>query len=378
MIPKRLQFPLVVLITALFSFWIGRYSVPRNVATPIEPPKSLSQSPKSPRSSTPLVAPKNATSPMVSQKVATSADIPSQTENGWLAKLVQEGVPKLTVAQLERYLTENGRSAESLITASRLTGDLSLLREAAKRFPNDPQTHFELALKSSDPAEKLAALKAFAAADPDNGLGNYLAANAAFASGDTTAGLRLLSEAATRSGINSYTMTKVQATEEAYIASGMDPLKAKAAAQFYMALPEMTELRDLSKEMVDLRERYLQGGDTTSAATISEMTIALGRKLQSSGDGSALSELVGQSIERQALKQLDPQTSFDETGLTVAQRMDQLAARKDFIAKTVQGVDPTTSNISPQVLSQYLDRQKALGEIAALQWLRGRLGLQQP
>jgi hypothetical protein len=108
------------------------------------------------------------------------------------------------------------------------------------------------------------------------------------------------------------------------------------------------------------------------------MTIALGRKLQSSGDGSALSELVGQSIERQALKQLDPQTALDETGLTTAQRMDQLAARKDFIAKTVQGVDPTTSDISPQMLSQYLDRQKALGEIAALQWLRGRLGLQQP
>ena len=378
MISKHLQFPLVVLITALFSFWIGRYSVPRNSSAPTEPPKSIALLPKSPHSSAPLVAPKNVISPLVSSKITASADVPSQTENGWLAKLVQEGVPKLTVAQLERYLTENGRSAESLITASRLTGDLSLLREAAKRFPNDPQTLFELALKSSDPAEKLAALKAFAAADPDNGLGNYLAANAAFASGDTTGGLRLLSEAATRSGINSYTMTKVQATEEAYIAAGMDPLKAKAAAQFNMALPEMTELRDLSMEMVDLRERYLQGGDTTSAATISEMMIALGRKLQSSGDGSALSEWIGQRIERQALKQLDPQTPLDETGLTAAQRMDQLAARKDFIAKTVQGVDPTTSDISPQVLSQYLDRQKALGEIAALQWLRGRLGLQQP
>ena len=107
------------------------------------------------------------------------------------------------------------------------------------------------------------------------------------------------------------------------------------------------------------------------------MTVALGRKLQGSGDGTALSELVGQSIERQALKQLDPQTPVDETGQTAAQRLEELAARKDFIAKTVQGVDPTASNVSPQILSQYLDRQKALGELSALQWLRSRLSISQ-
>ena len=378
MIPTRLQFPFAVLITAVFSFWGGRISVPRNSSAQTEAPKSLAHSAKNSRSYASLEAPKGSLTPIVSQKVKTHVETLSQTDNGWLAKLVQEGVPKLSSAELERYLTENGRSAESLITASRLTGDLSLLREALKSFPNDPQTLYELALKSSDPAEKIEALKAFAAADPDNGLGSYLAANAAFASGDTTEGLRLLSEAATRSGINSYTMAKVQATEEAYIAAGMDPLKAKATAQFNMALPEMTELRDLSKEMIALRERYLQGGDATSAATISEMTITLGRKLQNNGDGSALSELVGQSIERQALKQLDPQAPLDEKGLTVAQRMEQLAARKDYIAKIEQGVDPTATNVSPQILNQYLDRQKALGEIPALQWLRSRLGLQQP
>ena len=377
MMPTRLQLPLAILITACVSFWAGRNLGPRNSTAPEDTSKSPALASKGPRLPISLAVPKDGGPIRANDKSASTTDPASQTEGGWLAKLLQEGVPKLTVAQLESYLRENGRSAESLITASRITGDLSLLREAVSRFPNDPKARHELAMKSTDPAEKLASLKAFAAADPGNGLGSYLAAHAAFTSGDTAEAVRLLSEAATRANLNGYIMDKVQATEEAYISAGIDPLKAKAAAITGLGMPEMTDLRDLSKNMADLRERYVQSGDAASAAAISDMTVALGRKLQGSGDGTALSELVGQSIERQALKQLDPQTPVDETGQTAAQRLEELAARKDFIAKTVQGVDPTASNVSPQILSQYLDRQKALGELSALQWLRSRLSISQ-
>ena len=377
MMPNRLQLPLAIAITACVSFWAGRNSAPRSSPVAEDSLKSPALAGKGLRAPISLAVPKDSGPPRAGEKSASTTDASAPTESSWFAKFLQEGVPKLTVAQLDSYLRENGRSAESLITASRITGDLSLLREAVSRFPNDPKARHELAMKTTDPAEKLASLKAFAVADPSNGLGSYLAAHAAYTSGDTAEAVRLLTEAATRTNLNSYMMEKVQATEEAYVSAGIDPLKAKAAAITGLGLPEMTDLRDLSKDMADLRERYVQSGDAASAAAISEMTMALGRKLQVSGDGTALSELVGQGIEKQALKQLDPQTPVDEIGQTAAQRLEELAARKDFIAKTVQGVDPSASAVSPQILSQYLDRLKALGELSATQWLRSRLGSSQ-
>ena len=107
-----------------------------------------------------------------------------------------------------------------------------------------------------------------------------------------------------------------------------------------------------------------------------ELGIDLGQRVQQSlGHRILINDLVGVAIEQRALKTLDPATVLADSGLTVEQRLQQLAARRDLVKRTVQGTDPTAANVTPEVLAQFLDRQKALGELAALQWLRGRLGL---
>lgn len=374
----RLLFPLMIVATALLLFWAGCLWENGNPTPTLLSPKNLPQRPISSHSATTLPTPKAAPSPTVATTQDSASTPPANPSDSWLANLFKDGAPKVTVAQLKGYLRENGRSAESLLTAFRLTGETSLLREAAQNFPNDPRVQFELAMKSTEPKERVAALKAFAAAEPSNALGSYLAANLALASGDTTEGLKLLTEASERTGINDYRLANAQADEEAYVAAGLSPLQAKAAAMMGASLSHLSELRDLSSEMSSLRERYLQGGDANSAQIVTDMDIALGRQIQDHAGNTAFAELVGQSIERQALKQLDPATVLNDTGLTVSQRLDQLATRKDLVAKTIQGFDLTTAAVNPQLLGQYLDRQKALGEVAARQWLRSQLELPKP
>lgn len=97
---------------------------------------------------------------------------------------------RLTPAEIDAYLARHGRDAPSLVVASRLTDDLTLLREAIKAAPGDALGHLELALRSEDPVEKKAAVEAFRALQPDNPLGNYLGAQSAFAAGITPRPLR--------------------------------------------------------------------------------------------------------------------------------------------------------------------------------------------
>lgn len=64
----------------------------------------------------------------------------SRLRSNWVEQLV--GGKKLTLQQVAPYLKAKQRSAESLLAASGVTGDLSLLREAVERYPNDPHVNF--------------------------------------------------------------------------------------------------------------------------------------------------------------------------------------------------------------------------------------------
>jgi hypothetical protein len=64
------------------------------------------------------------------------------------------GIEVLTREQIDRYLSSRGRDAQSLIMASRMADDLSLLREAAERFPGDPRVQLELGLRGESSAER--------------------------------------------------------------------------------------------------------------------------------------------------------------------------------------------------------------------------------
>lgn len=362
-----LVFALLVVAAALTAWILGGSKAQPVAATK---PASASTSPKRAINQPALPAPKFAPSP------STPAAEEKPEPHPLLGRLLEEGGADLTPEQVKSYLARNQRNAESLITASRLTKDLALLREAIERFPNDPRAQFELAMRSTDPQERAHALEALRQADPDNALGSCLSAYDAFKAGRSDDAVRLLSDAMQRGSIDDYAMPNIVAAEEAYLSAGFTPVQAKAAAMYSALMPQVSELNKLSREMETLRKAYVDAGDAGSAQSIAEMGIDLGQRMsQTMGQRILLSELVGIAVEQRFLKNLDPSTMLAASGITVEQRINQLGQRQTVIKETVHNVDPMSPAVDAQTLLQFLQRQQTLGEFAALQWLRGRLGV---
>src|SRR5712671_282667 len=103
-----------------------------------------------------------------------------------------EEPPKLTLEQIGPYLEANRRSVESLLAASRTTGDRTFLQEAKEKYPNDPRVAFD-ALIWSKPEERRQWLDTFKQSAPDNALPNYLSALEHFKSGQTDQAVQDLS-----------------------------------------------------------------------------------------------------------------------------------------------------------------------------------------
>ncbi len=293
-----------------------------------------------------------------------------------LGKLLEKGLPRLSATQLQAYLAQNRRSAESLLVAARLTGDASLLNEALKRFPNDPHVQLEAAKQATDPAAREAAYEAMAASDPNNALGCYLAAAEAMNSGKSDDAIRWLNDAAGRGALNDYLMANVQATEEALVSTGTPATEAKAIAIASAELPHLTTMNSLSRQMAELADAYAQRGDASSSQAVLEMGFVMGRDVQDKLGRTLIGDLVGAAIQERFLKAVDPQTQVPGSPQSAAERLEALRAHRDTIKRLMRQADP--AQLSAADLSLYLDRQKALGELAAVQWLRTRLGLSEP
>jgi hypothetical protein len=85
--------------------------------------------------------------------------------------------PGMSRVQIESYLEQNRRSAESLLAAFRLTRDRALLQEAAEKYPNDPRVHYAGWISAyrddnSSPEERRQWLEAFKQSAPGNALAN--------------------------------------------------------------------------------------------------------------------------------------------------------------------------------------------------------------
>src|SRR5215831_10605227 len=69
-------------------------------------------------------------------------------------RLVNGDVPKLSPEQIDTYLTQNKRNAESLLAAFRASSDTAYLKEAEEKFPNDPRVAYAAIFKCDSPEER--------------------------------------------------------------------------------------------------------------------------------------------------------------------------------------------------------------------------------
>src|SRR5262249_34473173 len=155
----------------------------------------------------------------------------------------KDSAPKLTSAQTETYLQENGRTAASLLAAFRCSGDISFLEEAKQKFPGDPQVAFEAAFRTNTPpAEREHWLEAFKQSAPDNPLPNYLSAIDLFKSGQTNLAVQELVAASGKHHFEDFTSDRVQNDEEAYLAAGYSISEAKAISSMQLLLPQLWQM----------------------------------------------------------------------------------------------------------------------------------------
>jgi hypothetical protein len=286
----------------------------------------------------------------------------------------------LTLAQVQPYLDANRRSAGSLVAAFWATGDRGLLQEAKEKYPKDPKVNLIGYLtvpydgRQSDSPERWRLLEAFKESAPENPMGNYLAARDYFKSGQTDKAVEELTAAAGKAGFQDYSAEFLQNSEEAWRAAGYSEAEAKSVAAAWLSTGAIVEVKRLGENLVALANAYQQAGDATSAQSVLRIGVVLGNQLDQPSATVLVRNLAGLRVESQALSALAPTTPYDDSGRTVADRLAEIAQRREaLISLRDQGVKALETMADSDLVSVY-DREKTLGSESALRWLVNRQG----
>jgi RNA polymerase sigma factor (sigma-70 family) len=320
--------------------------------------------------------PRLPTPPM--QAVAPTNPLPAELTQlrNLYAITTNKAKPKLTADQVQSYLNANRRNAASLLAAFRTTEDPALLQEAMQNYPNDPQVGFEAAIrKDAAPGERRQWLDILKQSAPENALPNYLSALDHFKAGQTDQAVQDLIAAANKTQFQDYSLDRMQADEEAYRAAGYPVADAQVVATSHLLLPQLAQMRDLGRNILDLANSYQQAGDETSRQAALQMAVNLGRRYSDGSAGEMLiAQLVGIGVERMALGAMDPNGAYGVNGQTVQNRLEQLAQQRAAIRELGQQADPLWQSMSDQDWISYHNRSAAFGEEAAMRWLVGKYG----
>lgn len=276
----------------------------------------------------------------------------------------------LTIEGVQPYLEANGRNAASLVAAFRATGDPTLLQEALQRYPNNPQVNFTAALnKDFPPEERRQWLDAFEKSDPENALANHLSALDYFDSGKRDQAVQELIAASGKQQFQDYTKDFVMNAEEAYLAAGYAAADAKTLSTTGLALPQLSELKRLGQDMVNLAASYRQVGDESSAQATLQIAANLGQGYRNASTQQLAAQLVGMSIEDMSLKAMNPTSAYGDTGQTVQDRISQLAQQRAALREITQKITPIMEMMSDQDWISFNNRLMIFGEEPAMRWL---------
>ena len=315
-----------------------------------------------------------AAAPAPAIKLRSAADIipqlkgPPKRTGVTIKDLLEGKVPKLNQLEVEAFLKNQGRSTINLLAASRLLNDLSFAREAAKLDPKDPAVQLELTLRGETPEEKSTALAAFRAAAPDNSLGDYLAAHQAFAAGDAGAAGAALIQSLDNPLYTDYTQKIVAGSEQAFLDAGYEPSAAAGAAMFSLTIGQVQTVMDVSENLKQLQEEFIRSADFDAAEPTVIIGLTLGQRIQDQGP-YLIDQLVGISIEKKFLQQLDPLTQAGPGGQSAGERLEALDAKLMEIKTLQPAFTEEFATADEATQSQYLAKVKSEGELAAMRWL---------
>ena len=97
----------------------------------------------------------------------------------------------------------------------------------------------------------------------------------------------------------------------------------------------------------------------------------LGQKMQSQAP-YLIDQLVGMSIERSFLEQLDPLTATGGNGQTAGERLAELEAKNADIKATTSAFSETSLKMDAASSQEYFKRVRRDGELSAMKWVLAR------
>lgn len=172
-----------------------------------------------------------------------------------------------------------------------------------------------------------------------------------------------------------YTLDRHQDDEEAYLAAGYSVAEAKTIPAFELLLPQLAEVKQLGRNLVELANSYRQAGDPASAQAALQMAANLGQRYGNTVVGETeVSRLVGMAVERIALNAMDPNGAYGSAGQTVKDRLDQLAQQSADLKQLAQQTEALQHLVSDQDWISYKDRWRIFGEEDAGKWLIKKYG----
>ena len=327
-------------------------------------PRTTRRAAFTPRLPAPQMPAPNSTAPTTGEALAGTS----------LYALATNKTANLTMAKVEPYLAANGRNAASLLAAFRTTGDAALLQEAMQKYPNDPHVGFEAVLrKDISPVERRQWLDQFKQSAPDNALPNYLSAADHFKEGETDKAVQDIITASQKPGFEDYSLERIQDDDEVYRAAGHSVAEARILAASQLLLPQLVQMRDLGRSVVDLAKSYQQSGDEASREAALEIAANLGHRYARGGPGEPLiSQLVGVHVERTALESMDPNSPWGNDGALVKDRIEQLVQQRAEVRELAKTADLYWDKMSEQDWISYHSRSAAFGEQSALRWIIGK------
>ena len=312
--------------------------------------------------------------PPATKTFASAArDAMSDREARFIKSLMKGGPDmKLSALEIEKYLAQHGRSAANLLAAFQASNNDRYLKEAAAAFPNDPHVQFLVLSRNALPEERAKWIAAFQQAAPDNRLANFFAALDGFKNNQPADALQQMIAAAAKPSYDDYLFEQSAAAEALYAGAGWSPLEAKFAATFGLMMPQLSMMRDLSRELGVMEATAMAGGDMATAQTAASVGLGFARQV---AEGTTMptyvNELVGQAIERQFLSTADPAVIEQVLGQAAADRLAELDRQRNDIRQIANqwSARIEAGDLSAAELSEYLDLVRYVGEPEANRWL---------
>ena len=278
---------------------------------------------------------------------------------------------KLALERGGKWLASRGRDAASLVAAWDITGEDSLLEEAAEKFPNDPRVCMAMIARYGV-KESMPWIDRLIAAEPLNPEGFYLKAAAFKALKDNAAALEAIRTAVTMKGErDSHITDRIMTVREAALASGAG---IRDAAQLALMAPfTHTPIHSALNGMMVIPAELkaaVAAGDQDRIHDLAGLGLAAAERINH--HSTILNELVSSTLEKGVLSQLPPDTAIGEAGTDVAERMRQADARRASLMELMQQSEEIASlheSAPDSVIAEYTDRHILHGERAAMQWL---------